>query len=80
MKTDMSEEQQFVTAIIDANGFFRVTRGEDSEPAQESLRCLISPELRPALRRWYQSFGASPMNPVAADFRHRLSELIGEAL
>jgi len=75
----MTKEHQFVTALMDAYGFFRFTRGEASEPAQESLRCLASLELRPAVRRWYQN-GPTELNPAAAEFRLRLSEIAGEPL
>lgn len=78
-QSDLSEEHQFVTALFDAYGFFRLTRGEDSEPAQEAIRSLTSLELRLAVRRWYQN-GAGPLNPVAAEFRLHLSKLAGETL
>lgn len=58
----------------------RLVQGEDSEPAQESIRCLASTELRAALRRWYLSFDSTELNPTATEFRIRLSEMVGEAL
>jgi hypothetical protein len=75
----MTEEHQFVTALFDAYGFFCLTRGEASEPAQESLRHITSLELRPAVRRWYQN-GPTELNPTAVEFCRRLSELVGEPL
>ena len=52
-------------------------RGEDSPRATEAVEHLLSPELRPALRQWYQRWGDG-MNENALCFRDRLSELAGE--
>lgn len=62
---------------MDAWSRFRLTEGDNSPPASEAIEHLLSPELRPAVRKWYQRFGAD-MNPAAIEFRDRLSELAGE--
>jgi hypothetical protein len=74
-----TDEHQLVTALFDAYGFFSLTRGEASAPAQESLRHITSSELRPAVRRWYED-GSTELNPTAAEFRLRLRTLVGESL
>ena len=66
-----------VLGLLDAWYWFRLTEGEDSPFAAEAVEHLLSPELRPALRQWYQRWGAD-MNENAIRFRDRLSELAGE--
>ncbi len=70
-------EQLPVLRLLDAWDWFRVTEGEDSPRAVEAIEHLLSAELRPALRQWYQRFGAD-MNENAIHSRDRLSELAGE--
>jgi len=70
-------DQLPVLGLLDAWYWFRVTEGEDSPRAAEAVEHLLSAELRPALRRWYQLHGAD-MNDNAIEFRDRLSKLAGE--
>lgn len=78
-KVDLPDEYQFIMALHDAYGFFKTTRGEDSPSTKECLQWLSSEELRPAVRHWYHSFSGE-LNPVATEFRHCLSRLLGETL
>ena len=70
-------EQLPILALLDAWYWFQHIEGEDSPKVIEALEKLLSPQLRPALRAWYQRFGDN-MNNGALRFRERLSELAGE--
>jgi len=70
-------EQLPVLGLLDAWHWFRLTEGEESPRAAEAIEHLLSPELRPALREWYQRWGTD-MNENATSFRDRLSKLAGE--
>ena len=70
-------EQLPICALLDAWHWFHLTEGDDSPGAKEAIEHLLSLELRPGLRSWYQRWGAG-MNPAAVEFRDRLSELAGE--
>ncbi len=54
--------------------------GEDSPERLEIIERLLSSELRPGLRGFYAQFGPEEMNPVAREFRSRLSVLAREEL
>jgi hypothetical protein len=75
--TGCPPEQLPVLGLLDAWYWFRSVEGEDSPRVGEAMEHLLSAELRPALRQWYQGFGDA-MNPNALAFRDRLSELAGE--
>ena len=77
LMTSLPEEQRPICGLLDAHRWFGLVEGEQSPRAVESLRLLLSPELRPALRQWYQRCGEN-MNPNALEFRARLSTLAGE--
>ncbi len=64
---------------MDAYDWYAQVDGADSTQAHEALELLLSEELRPALRGWYQRWG-NDMNPAALEFRQRLSGLAGEKL
>ena len=66
-----------VCVLLDAWHWFHLTEGDGSPRAGEAIEHLLSAELRPALRSWYQRHGAG-MNPVAVEFRDRLGALAGE--
>lgn len=66
-----------VFALMDACDFYGLLEGRESAKVQEVIRLLISEDLRPALRKWYQGSGDS-LNPWATQFRERLGELAGE--
>ena len=68
-----------VCGLMNACDFYSRARGPDSAQVREAVEWLVSEELRPALRSWYQRCG-DDMNPAALEFRQRLSELAGERL
>jgi hypothetical protein len=70
-------EQLPILALLDALYWFQLIEGEQSSKVQELLEKLLSPELRPALRAWYQRFGDN-INTGALKFREQLSVLAGE--
>lgn len=75
--TNGPAEQLPVLGLLEAWHWFHLTEGEESPRAAEAVEHLLSPELRPALREWYQRQGAG-MNENAISLRDRLSELAGE--
>jgi hypothetical protein len=77
LMTSCPAEQLPVLGLLDAWYWFSLVEGEKSLRAAEAVEHLLSPELRPALRQWYQRWGAD-MNENAIRFRDRLSELAGE--
>ena len=77
LMTSLPEEQRPICGLLDAYQWFGLVEGEQSPRAVEALRLLLSPELRPALRQWYQRCGEN-MSPSALEFRARLSTLAGE--
>ncbi len=79
LTTYLPEELRPVCALMDAYSRFLVTDGEQGERVRELLAKLTAPELRPALRGWYRHH-TGEMNPTATEFRHTLSELVGESL
>jgi hypothetical protein len=74
---DCPPEQRPVLGLLDACQWFQVAEGQDSSRATEAIEHLLSAELRPALRQWYQRWGRN-MNESALRFRDRLGELAGE--
>ena len=62
---------------MDACDLFRLLEGAESPRVQETIRLLLSQELRPALRKWYEG-SSGEMNWSALQFRDRLGELAGE--
>lgn len=77
--TAVPEDLRSVFALMDAWDVFRILEGEDAGKVREIIQTLTSPELRLALRRWYQD-PIETMNPAAQQFRQKLSELVGEIL
>jgi hypothetical protein len=75
--TGCPPEQLPVLGLLDAWYWFHLTEGDDSARVAEAIEHLLSAELRPALRQWYQRWG-DDMNENALRFRDRLSELAGE--
>lgn len=74
---DVPDDQLPVCGLLDAGHWFRGIEGEDSPRAAEAIEHLLSDELRPALRRWYQRH-CDDMNTNAIGFRDKLSKLAGE--
>jgi hypothetical protein len=70
-------EQLPILAMLDALYWFQLIEGEQSPKVKELLEKLLSPELRPALRAWYQRSG-DKINDGALKFRKQISALAGE--
>jgi hypothetical protein len=77
MQNLQDEGQRQVCGLLAAFDWFRLIEGEQSPQVLEAKDLLLSPEMRPALRRWYRRFG-NDMNPGALELRAQLSELAGE--
>jgi hypothetical protein len=77
LMTSLPEDQRSVCGALDALSWFSLTEGENSNRATEALALLLSDDLRPPLRRWYQTHG-DEMNPAAIQLREKLSSLAGE--
>jgi hypothetical protein len=71
------EGQRQVCGLLAAFDWFRLIEGEQSARVQEARDLLLTPEMRPALRRWYRRFG-DKINPAALELRNQFSELAGE--
>jgi hypothetical protein len=71
------EDQRQICSLFAALDWFRRSEGEQSVRLREVGQILLSPEMRPALRRWYKRCGDG-MNPVAMALREQLSALAGE--
>lgn len=68
-----------VCALIGVHGVFRMLEGPHSPRVHEAIAHLLSPPMRPALRRWYRHFGLD-LDAGDIEFREQLSQLAGEAL
>ena len=66
-----------IIALLDAWYRFRFVEGENCPRVAEAIEHLLSPELRPSLRQWYQGIG-NDMDENAVCFRDHLSELAQE--
>jgi hypothetical protein len=71
------EDQRQICGLLAGFDWFRRIEGEKSPPAHEARDILLSPEMRPALRRWYRRFGDN-MNPAAIELREQFTQLAGE--
>lgn len=71
------EDQRQISGLLSGFHWFRLIEGEDSPRVQEARAILLSPEMRPALRRWYRRWG-DDMNPAALELREEFSQLAGE--
>jgi hypothetical protein len=77
LMTSLPVDARPVCGLLDAYDWYGRVEGEGSPQAREALQLLLSEELRPALRAWYQRCGSN-MNPAALEFRQQLSRLAGE--
>src|SRR5258707_15884781 len=77
LMTSLPVDLRPVCGLMDAYDWYARVDGADSGQAHEALELLLSEELRPALRGWYQRCG-NKMNPAALEFRQRLSRAAGE--
>lgn len=68
-----------VYAIIATHNWFAMLEGVHSARVHETIDRLLSTEMRPALRHWYQRSGLE-MDSIAIEFRNQLSRLAGERL
>ncbi len=75
-----SAEEATVFALLDcyAPMVMLSAQGENGPECQEILHHLTSPALRGGLRQFYADISPEDMNPVARNFRQRLSSLCGE--
>ena len=71
-------EERPVRALIDAYYRFEIEDGADSPRAREAAEQVLSSELRPALRSWYQRMG-SRIHGHAVQVRERLGKMAGES-
>jgi hypothetical protein len=74
---NLPDEQRPIFALMEAYGWFRLIEGQQSPKVLEVIEHLLSSELRPGLRSWYQRFG-DQMNPTSLEIRDHLSKLAGE--
>lgn len=77
MALEVPEDQKLVCGLLDAFQAYSMLEGENSTVASEAYQHLTSPEVLPALRRWYQDAG-NELNTVALTMRDRLSLAHGE--
>jgi hypothetical protein len=68
-----------VYALIATYNWFAILEGAHSARVHETMDCLLSDQMRPALRRWYGR-SAIEMDSIAIEFRNQLSRLAGERL
>lgn len=68
-----------VYALIATHNWFAMLEGNHSARVHETIDCLVSAQMRPALRRWYGRSDLE-MDPIAIEFRNHLSRLTGERL
>ena len=68
-----------VYALIATYNWFAMLEGTHSAKVHETIDCLLSEQMRPALRRWYGR-SAIEMDSIAIEFRNQLSRLAGERL
>jgi hypothetical protein len=76
---DTSEGLRRVHALIATHDLFQMLEGAHSLRVHETIERLLSAELRPELRRWYQRPGAGT-DYGAIDLRNQLNSLVGEQL
>lgn len=74
---DRSDEVREVRALIATHDTFQMLEGAHSQRVHETITCLLRPEHRPGLRRWFQRAGVVP-DRASGEFRSRLSQLAGE--
>jgi hypothetical protein len=76
---EASGDLRQVHALIATHDLFQMLEGSHSLRVHETIEHLLSAELRPGLRRWYQRSGVET-DYAAMEFRERLSRLAGERL
>lgn len=76
---ETSDELRQVCALIATHDLFMAFEGAHSARVHETIECLLSAQMRPALRRWYQRPGAAT-DCATVEFRDQLNGLAGERL
>jgi len=74
----LSDEQRQVHALMGVYHLAQVLGGFDSAGVHETIWHLLLPQLRPALRRWYQRPDL-PKNDAAVLLRDYLNSFLREA-
>ncbi len=77
--TDASEDLRQVRALIATHDVFLMLEGPHSERVHETIEHLLSAQMLPGLRRWYQRSGAGT-DSTTIEFRDHLSRLAEERL
>lgn len=77
--TEAPEDLRQVRALIATHDVFQMFEGPHSARVHETIEHLLSAEMRPGLRRWYQRPGAET-DSATLEFRDQLSQLTGERL
>lgn len=75
---DLPDDLRQVRALIATHDLFQMLEGPHSSRVHETLECLVSGALRPALGSWYQR--CAEVNSVTTEFREELSRVTGERL
>jgi hypothetical protein len=68
-----------IYALIATHNWFAMLEGNHSARVHETIDCLVSAQMRTALRHWYGRSGVQ-MDSAAVNFRNLLSRLAGERL
>ena len=77
--SEASEDLRQVRALIAAHDVFQMFEGPHSARVHEAIEHLLSAQMRPKLRQWYQRPGAE-IDSATVAFRDLLSQLAGERL
>jgi hypothetical protein len=78
VECDCPAEERPVRALIDAYYRFEFDHGEDSSQVKELTVAVLSQELRPALRSWYQRMRPK-IHGHAIIVRDGLGQMAGES-
>jgi hypothetical protein len=77
--SNVSKDLGPIQALIAMQDVFQMFEGPHSARVHETLEHLLSAQMRPGLRRWYQRPGAQT-DPAEVEFRDQLNQLTGERL
>ena len=75
----LAQDLREIRALIATRELFQMLDGPHSIRTHEIMEHLVSAELRPALRRWYQR-PAAETKSFSTEFRNALNKLTGEQL
>ena len=76
--TGLSNGLRQICALISVYDFFKMLEGAHSERVHETIELITSPQLRPALRQWYER--GELLTVAEISLRDQLSQLTGEQL